>query len=78
MGTVRAPVLCEPFGALAPLHAPEAVQDVALVDVHVNVLAPPLDTAAGRAVSATVAAPFTLTVAVETPLEPPGPLQVSE
>jgi len=42
---VRGPVLCVPFGANVPLHASEAVHEVALVELHVSVAAPPLRTA---------------------------------
>ena len=41
---VSAPVLCVPLVALAPLQPPEAVHDVALVELHVSVEAPPLAT----------------------------------
>jgi hypothetical protein len=53
-----------------------AVQDVALVELHVSVEAPPLATTVGYAVN--VAMGTTLTVAVTVPLVPPAPLQVSE
>ena len=43
------PVLCEPLAAFAPLHPPEAVQEVALVEFHVSVEAPPLLTVVGAA-----------------------------
>ena len=70
VGTVRAPVLCVPLVALVPLQPPEAVQEVALVELHVSVEAPPLAMDVGFAVSVTVAAP-TVTVAVATVLAPP-------
>lgn len=34
---VKFPVLCEPEIAFAPVHPPEAVQLVALVDDHVSI-----------------------------------------
>jgi len=47
---------CVPLTALAPDHAPEAVQDVALVDAHVKVEVLPLATVLGLADSVTVGA----------------------
>jgi hypothetical protein len=32
----KAPVLCEPLAASAPLHAPDAEHEVALVETQVN------------------------------------------
>jgi len=75
LGAVRAPVFCVPLAGFVPLQAPEAVQEVALRELHVNVEAPPLATAAGAAVNVTVA-PI-LTVTLEVVLVPPGPAQVS-
>ena len=75
---MRAPVLCVPLVPLAPLQPPEAVQDVALVELHVSVDAAPLATEVGFAVSVTVGAGITVTVAVATLLVPPVPLQLSE
>ena len=75
---VRAPVLWLPLVALAPLQPPVAVHEVALVELHVSVDAPPLATEAGFAPSVTVAAGITVTVAVATLLVPPAPVQVSE
>jgi hypothetical protein len=74
---VRALVLWLPLGALAPLQPPEAVQEVALVEVHVNVDTPPLATEAGFAVSVTVTAGTTVTLAVATLLVPAAPVQVN-
>ena len=71
-------MLCVPLVAFAPLQPPEAVHDVALVELHVNVEAPPLVTVVGFAVSVTVAAGTIVTVAVATPLAPPVPVQVNE
>jgi len=51
---VRAPVLCVPLVGSTPLQAPDAVQELALVDVHVNDDAPPLATDVGDAVKVTV------------------------
>jgi len=69
--------------ALLPDHAPEAAQEVALVDDQVSVEDPPLAIDVGFAVSDTVGTgggggmPDTMTV-VEMLALPPGPVQVSE
>jgi hypothetical protein len=52
------------------------VHDVALVELHVSVEAPPLATVVGIAVK--VAVGMTATVAVTGVLVPPAPLQTSE
>ena len=75
---VSAPVLCVPLVALAPLQPPEATHEVALVELHVSVEAPPLATEVGFAVNVTVGAGATLTVTVAMLLEPPAPAQISE
>ena len=77
------PVDWLPEVALLPDHAPEAVQEVALVDDHVRVEDPPLATDVGFAASDTAGTgggggmPDTITV-VEVLALPPGPVQVSE
>jgi hypothetical protein len=53
---VSAPVDAEPLVAFAPDQAPEAVQEVALVDDHVRLDVPPWATVLGLADSATVGA----------------------
>ena len=78
LGIVSAPVLCVPLVALLPLQPPEAVHEVALVELHVSVEAPPLAIEVGFAVNVTVGAGTTVTVAVATLLVPPVPLQVKE
>jgi hypothetical protein len=75
---VRAPTLCVPLVALLPLQLPDAVQDVAFVEVQVSVDAAPLATDVGFAVNVTVGAGSTVTVAVATLLVPPAPVQVNE
>ena len=75
---VRALVLCVPLVALVPIQAPEALQEVALVALHVSVDVPPLAIEVGFADSVTFGAGTTVTVAVTTLLMPPVPLQVSE
>jgi hypothetical protein len=72
---VSAPLDWPPEVVLVPVHAPEARQDVALVEDHVRVEAPPLAIDVGLAVSATVGAGgMTVTVAEALPV-PPGPAQ---
>jgi hypothetical protein len=75
---VSAPVLCVPLVAFAPLQLPDAVQEVAFVELHVSVEAPLLATEIGFAVKVTVGEGTTVTVAVATLLVPPVPVQVSE
>jgi hypothetical protein len=60
-----------------PDHAPEAVQDVASVDVHVSVAALPFDTLVGLAPKLSVGGGRTVTVTLADAL-PPAPTQVSE
>ena len=60
----RTPVACEPLSPLLPLHAPDAVQAVALAEVHVSVELAPLVTELGAALIEIVgAAALTDTVA---------------
>lgn len=75
-----APLLCEPAVGFEPLQPPEAVQAVALAEVHVSVAAPPRATAAGATVNVIVGTTFAVkvTVTVAIALMPPGPLQVME
>ena len=49
LGIVIAPVLCVPLVALAPVQAPEALHDVALVELQVSVDVPPLAIEVGAA-----------------------------
>ena len=53
---VRAPVLWLPLVALAPLQPPVAVHEVAFVEFHVSVDAPPLLTEVGAALKDAVGA----------------------
>jgi hypothetical protein len=57
-------VVCDPLMALAPDQAPEAEQEVALVDDQVKVELLPLVTVLGLAAMVTVAVGFGLTVTV--------------
>jgi hypothetical protein len=67
---------------LDPDQLPEAVQDVASVDVHVRMVLPPLGTMLGLAPILTVGAvepgesELTVTV-VDSVALPPGPVQVN-
>ena len=71
------PVDCEPLTALLPLHAPDAMQDVAFVADQVSVELVPLATELGAALIETVGAgEFTVTVAACAAL-PPGPVHVN-
>jgi hypothetical protein len=75
---VRAPVLCVPLVALIPLQPPDAVHEVALVELHFSVEAAPRAMEAGFAARLTVSVPSTLTVMVVELLVPPVPLHVNE
>jgi hypothetical protein len=61
---VNAPVDTVPAISWLPLHAPLAVQLVALVDDHVSVLDPPLAMLVGLAAKVTVGTGATVTVTV--------------
>jgi hypothetical protein len=73
---VRAPVLCVPLVACVPLQAPEAVHEVALVELQVNVAALPLATAAGEAPSVTDGTTCSVMLALAPVLL--GPVQSNE
>ena len=78
MEAVSAPVDCDPLVASVPDQPPEAVQEVALVELQVRVAAPPEATLVGLAVSVTVGAgAVTVTVVDCGALVPPDPVQVS-
>jgi hypothetical protein len=76
LAALKAPVLCVPLAGLVPLQAPDAVHAVALVELQLNVAAPPLATTSGDALNVTDGA--TLTVTFNGKLGPPAPAQVSE
>jgi hypothetical protein len=65
-----------PLADFVPLQAPEAVQEVALLELQTKVEAPPLATTAADAFSVTDGTTLTVTLAVE--LTPPGPVQSNE
>jgi hypothetical protein len=78
---VRAPVLRVPLTGKGPDQPPDAVQALALAELHVSTAAAPADTEVGAALSVAVAAgaaAMTATVAFTGALLPPGPVQVSE
>jgi hypothetical protein len=68
-----AAVLCEPEAASEPVHPPEAVQAVALVELQVNIEVPAGAITDGDTDS--VAVGTTFTVAVAGALIPPAPVQ---
>jgi hypothetical protein len=68
---------CEPLGAIVPFQPPDATQEVALVEDHVNVEVPPLVTVVGLAVRVTVGAGVVTVTVVDCDALPPLPVQVS-
>jgi hypothetical protein len=79
VAVVSAAVLWLPAVALVPLQPPDAVHAVAFVEVHVNVLVPPLLTEVGAADNVTVGAgvePVMETEALACAV-PPAPVQLS-
>jgi hypothetical protein len=72
---VSAPLGWLPEVALLPDHAPEAVQEVALVDDQVSVADPPLTTELGFAVSDTVGTGAVTVTLADALAVPPGPVQ---
>ena len=76
---VSAPVDWLPLVAFAPANVPpEAVHEVALVELHVSVDVPPLAIVVGLAVRVAVGMVPIVTVAVAAVLVPPAPGQVNE
>jgi hypothetical protein len=79
---VSAPVLWVPFAANVPVHPPDAVQAVALVELHVSVTVPPLVTLGVDAVNVAVGvgkvAGVTSTLTDWVPEVPPAPVHCSE
>jgi len=71
-----AAVFCEPLVASEPLQPPEAAQEVALVEDHVNVEVAPLATVLGLAVSATVGVGLVTVTVADCAALPPLPVQV--
>lgn len=75
---VSVPVVCDPFSALLPDQAPEAVQEVALVDDQLNAEALPRATVLGLAVKVTVGAGAVTETVADCVALPEAPVQVSE
>ena len=73
------PVLCVPAVALVPLQPPDAVHDVAFVELHVRLLLPPLLTLVGDADNVTVGAGVALVTETDAlaAVVPPVPVQLS-
>ncbi len=67
---------CEPLVASLPLHPPEAVQDVALVDDQDSVELPPLAMVLGLALKLTVGAGEVTVTVADCAALPPAPVQV--
>lgn len=68
--------LAVPLVAMVPLQPPDAVQEVALVEVHVSVALPPTVIDVGLALIETVGAGATVTVVLAEAV-PPAPVQSS-
>ena len=77
VAALSAAVDCAPLGAIVPLHPPDATQEVALVEDHVNVDLPPLATVVGLAVRVTVGAGVVTVTVVACAALPPLPVQVN-
>lgn len=73
---VTGPVVCVPLAARVPLQPPEAVQELASVELQVSDVVAPRATAPGDAVSVAVGKGFTVTAALTGALVPPGPEHV--
>jgi hypothetical protein len=74
---VSAPVGSVPLVVMVPFQPPpDEVQEVALVELHVSMEAPPLATTVGYTLR--VAMGMTLTGTLTTVLGPPGPVQINE
>jgi hypothetical protein len=76
VAAVRADVFWEPLVASLPLHPPEAVQEVALVDDQVNVDVAPLVTVLGLAAKVTAGAGAVTVTVADCDALPPLPLQL--
>jgi hypothetical protein len=78
-GADNRPVLCTPLSATGPFQAPpDAVQEVALLEVQFSVAALPAATAWGDAVKVTMGTGTMETVTVAGEETPPGPMQLRE
>ena len=68
---------CEPLVDSVPLHAPEAVQEVALVEDQERVELEPLEIVLGLALKLTLGAGVVTVTVADWPALPPEPVQVS-
>ena len=68
-------MLCDPLIAWLPVQPPEAVQEVALMDVQLSVEALPLATVPGLAVKLTVGAAAVTETVTDCVALPPVPAQ---
>lgn len=73
---MSAPVDTEPLTGSLPDHAPEAAQEVVLVEDQVSVLALPLATVLGPALSVRVGAGEVTVTVADCAALPPAPVQV--
>ncbi len=73
---MSAPVGTEPLVASLPDQAPEAIQEVALVETQVSVVLAPLATVLGLAVKLTVGAGVVTETVADCAALPPAPTQV--
>jgi hypothetical protein len=78
VGLATGPVLWLPLNASDPLQPPDAVQEAALLEVHVRVDDAPTATAAGDAFSVTAGWGRRFTEAITGAVMPPGPAHVIE
>jgi hypothetical protein len=74
---LRAPVDCDPLVVSGPLHAPDAVQELALVEDQVKVELPPLATVVGLALTVTVGVGVMTVTVADCAALPPAPVQVN-
>ncbi len=77
MVAVRAPVDWDPLVASVPVQPPDAVQEVALVELHASVALLPDTTLVGLAVSVTVGAGVVTVTLADCEALPPVPVQDS-
>jgi len=73
---LSAPVDCVPRTAFAPVQAPVAVHEVALLDDQLNVELLPLTMLVGLALSVTVGTSLVTVTVADFAALPPGPVQV--
>jgi hypothetical protein len=73
----RLPVVCEPARAFAPVQAPPATQDVALLDDQLSVAADPLVIVLDIAPKLTVGTAGVTEITADWAALPAGPVQLS-